>query len=83
MCTIRDCFYRCCRILATLRHPNVVAYHDSFFDEHEERLFIVQVSFVFYKVHAKLGRSSVFVVKVLLSMDEYYQQWMIILASWN
>jgi len=49
-----------------LRHPNVVAYHDSFFDEHEERLFIVQASFAYRRLHAKLGQSSVCVVKVFL-----------------
>ena len=32
------------RILAELKHPNIVAYHDSFFDEASEHLCILQVS---------------------------------------
>jgi len=42
VCCVKFC--HCCRILATLRHPNIVAYYESFFDEREEQLFIVQVS---------------------------------------
>ena len=32
-----------CRILSTLKHPQIVAYHESFFDEQEEHLCIIQV----------------------------------------
>ena len=31
------------RILSQLKHPNIVTYHDSFFDEDDEYLYIVQV----------------------------------------
>ena len=30
-------------ILAQLKHPNIVAYHDSYFDDTEEFLYIIQV----------------------------------------
>jgi len=34
----------CCRILASLRHPHIVAFYESFSDADEQVVFIIQVS---------------------------------------
>jgi len=35
-----------CRILASLKHPHIVAFHESVYDADKQVLFIVQVVFI-------------------------------------
>jgi len=43
-----------CRILASLKHPHIVAFHESFFDAAEKVLFIIQVNLCCYYCDSSL-----------------------------
>ena len=40
-----------CRILASLKHPHIVAFHESIHDADKKVLFIIQVIFIIIRLH--------------------------------
>ena len=41
-----------------MKHPNIVAFHESFFDDKDDKLCIIQVGMVVVTVHKLCGMSS-------------------------
>ena len=64
------------RILAELKHPNVVAYHESFFDENEEYLCIIQVfvhNSVIDLMYIEWSRTIYWLVSDVCSHQKYFK----------